>query len=239
MHEMTNFPYGKKRKASNPMHEKMLLLKMTTPIFPKYVFGYYDAVNDIFQICQSPFQDTEENTYQKRNAGRYQGEPIDCMMPGQFLKSIGPRRLISFLTVEEALEDMYKKDLIQENISELLDKATDKGQYLVCLDRNKLILSEIGHFESGTAFEAISMVTVTGGSYHMNSAIPHERIRFAVSLRKWQKTKSPLLENQAVDEAYLHDWYQHSVTNDPPIWTDKHIRELIGDFYLIPRRKSS
>lgn len=47
-------------------------------------------------------------------------------------------------------------------------------------------------------------------------------------------TKKFILDN-SVDDGYLHDWYQTSVLNDEPIWTDEHLSELSGDFYLIPK----
>lgn len=41
------------------------------------------------------------------------------------------------------------------------------------------------------------------------------------------------------DEAYeYHDlacWYQSSVDDAPPIWTDEHLEELLNDFYVIPK----
>lgn len=43
------------------------------------------------------------------------------------------------------------------------------------------------------------------------------------------------IEENAVDEGYLFDWYQSSVTDDPPVWTDEHIAEVYDDFYLIPK----
>ena len=43
------------------------------------------------------------------------------------------------------------------------------------------------------------------------------------------------VKENAVDIGYLSDWYQSSVTDDPPVWTDEHIEELYGDFYLIPK----
>lgn len=50
-----------------------------------------------------------------------------------------------------------------------------------------------------------------------------------------EKVKEFIKEN-AVDEGYLHDWYQNSVLEtDTPVWTDEHIAEVFGDFYLIPR----
>ena len=43
------------------------------------------------------------------------------------------------------------------------------------------------------------------------------------------------IQENSVDEGYLQDWYQHSVTDDPPVWTDGHISEVYNDFYMIPR----
>ena len=44
------------------------------------------------------------------------------------------------------------------------------------------------------------------------------------------------IDNNAVDEGFLQDWYQNSVFDtDPPVWTDEHIVEMYGDFYLIPK----
>lgn len=44
------------------------------------------------------------------------------------------------------------------------------------------------------------------------------------------------IEKNSVDEGFLHDWYQSSVIeSDSPVWTDEHIAEVCGDFYLIPK----
>ncbi len=48
-------------------------------------------------------------------------------------------------------------------------------------------------------------------------------------------TNIEFVKENAVDEGYLSDWYQASVTDEPPVWTDEHIAELAGDFYLIPK----
>lgn len=42
-----------------------------------------------------------------------------------------------------------------------------------------------------------------------------------------------------VNEAYEHHdlacWYQSSIDDKPPVWTDEHIEELLNDFYVIPK----
>lgn len=41
---------------------------------------------------------------------------------------------------------------------------------------------------------------------------------------------------KAMDESTLCDWYINSVSpEDEPVWTDRHIEELLNDFYVIPK----
>lgn len=49
-----------------------------------------------------------------------------------------------------------------------------------------------------------------------------------------EKIKEFIKQN-AVDEGFLQDWYQNSVAEAEPAWTDEHISEMVGDFYIIPR----
>ena len=40
----------------------------------------------------------------------------------------------------------------------------------------------------------------------------------------------------STDYSTLYDWYITSVSqHDEPVWTDKHLKELMSDFYLIPK----
>ena len=39
----------------------------------------------------------------------------------------------------------------------------------------------------------------------------------------------------AYDSDSLTVWYISSVGSEMPVWTDKHIEELLNDFYLIPK----
>lgn len=39
----------------------------------------------------------------------------------------------------------------------------------------------------------------------------------------------------AVDAGYLSDWYISSVGDEPPVWTEAHIDELLNDFIVIPK----
>ena len=43
------------------------------------------------------------------------------------------------------------------------------------------------------------------------------------------------IEENAVDKGFLSDWYQASVMDDPPVWTDEYIAEVCEYFYLIPK----
>lgn len=48
------------------------------------------------------------------------------------------------------------------------------------------------------------------------------------------KARDFVTEN-SVDKGFLQDWYQASVLDNPPVWTDEYITEIVGDFYLIPK----
>ena len=40
----------------------------------------------------------------------------------------------------------------------------------------------------------------------------------------------------STDYSTLYDWYITSVSQrDDPVWTEKHLKELMSDFYLIPK----
>ncbi len=44
------------------------------------------------------------------------------------------------------------------------------------------------------------------------------------------------LKREAHTEGDLRDWYQHSVdTTVEPVWTNKHIKEVVEDYWLIPK----
>ncbi|MDY3062574.1 MAG: hypothetical protein SOW56_00880, partial [Bacteroidaceae bacterium] len=41
--------------------------------------------------------------------------------------------------------------------------------------------------------------------------------------------------DKAVGQGFLEDWYINSVNSeDEPLWTEEHLRELVNDFLLIP-----
>lgn len=43
-------------------------------------------------------------------------------------------------------------------------------------------------------------------------------------------------KESAMDAGTLYDWYISSVDETvPPVWTDKHIEELLKDFLIIPK----
>lgn len=41
--------------------------------------------------------------------------------------------------------------------------------------------------------------------------------------------------DNAYDNATLSDWLINSVGQEPPVWTQDHIEELLEDFWVIPK----
>lgn len=58
-----------------------------------------------------------------------------------------------------------------------------------------------------------------------------------ITLGEYEKLIKPLRQEviAPVDKPYLIDWYISSVDGSEPVWTEKHIDELLYDFYLIPK----
>nr|DAW62942.1 MAG TPA: hypothetical protein [Caudoviricetes sp.] len=54
---------------------------------------------------------------------------------------------------------------------------------------------------------------------------------------KVEKYEKRLVDlEKAMDKSTLCDWYITSVSpKDEPVWTDRHIEELLNDFYVIPK----
>lgn len=190
MKPINEFPYGNDMRQSNPIHKKMMLFQMKSPALTKFAFGYYDAVDDVFQVCMSPFMNTESHRYDDQIAGKYNERDSYCIMPNQFIRSLGSRRILAFMEVEDALEDMHEAGLVVTDISTTLDKSGYMGQYLLCFDDDRLVVSDIGCFvDIGKQFSACTPTDINGNIYHAKGAVPRERIRFAVDLLEWKELR--------------------------------------------------
>lgn len=94
-------------------------------------------------------------------------------------------------------------------------------------------IEKLAHYED---LEEVLRTTLTEEAANVILSSPHD---FKEWLERGQFYVRKI-EEQAVDFGYLSDWYISSVDeNDEPVWTEKHIRELIGDFILIPRNEKS
>lgn len=188
MKPISEFPYGNDMKPSNPMHKKMLLLQLKSSVFTHFAFGYYDACDDLFYICQSSFMDTQDHTYECRPAGC---EGVYCMMPPNFTQKVGPRRITHYMEMGEALTSM--QDMKEEDIEGMLKTGNFATPYLVCLYGihtcdHKLIISEISQFtESGRQFSANTPSDINGSIYHMSGPVPRENVVWAVDLLQWRE----------------------------------------------------
>lgn len=56
------------------------------------------------------------------------------------------------------------------------------------------------------------------------------------SKRNFDRMHGWELADKSVGEGYLQNWYQDSIdATKEPVWTDRHIEELVKDFYVIPK----
>ena len=68
---------------------------------------------------------------------------------------------------------------------------------------------------------------------------PEEMEQYISGFRNGLQEASKFIDDWFEENYYDYDnlylWYIHSVTGEPPVWTEAHLRELVGDFYLIPK----
>ncbi len=189
MKPISEFPYADVILRSNPMHERLLLLEMNTPVFVYFNFGYYDAINDVFQVCSGDFMNIPGHTYESRNLdGTYAG--MSCMMPRMFTKAVGTKCIRSFMEMSEVLDTMPVFEWMDEaELMSMLKKSGYTQEYLTCTKDDCLMITDVGNYvDIGKAFAASSPGKINGQVHHAKGPVPLDSIKWAVNLSQWKDT---------------------------------------------------
>lgn len=189
MQPISEFPYGDERTDKNPMHKRLLLLETKPRIVREFAIGYYDAVGDVFKVCRSGFQHTESNHYDEMQvtSPTHWYDDYYCIMPRNFLRSNGPRVLMSFMLMHNALARMRDEDMFNSDIDTVIEKSGYATLYLLVTTDRRIFISDVGSFVEpvGKQFSAYSPSEINGGIYHVRGPVPRETIRYAVNLLKF------------------------------------------------------
>lgn len=189
MKSISEFPYGNEPTVKNPMHQQLLLLETTIGIGRQFAIGYYDAIYDVFQICYSGFQQTEGHHYEERKLnGVY--DRYYCIMPKEFTGSRGPRCIIGFMLLHDALTSIGDRDLFDSDINMVIENAKCSTPYLLITNDNRIFISEVGTFMEpiGRQFGAFCPSNIGNGHvYHAKRPVSRETIRYAVNLLEFDK----------------------------------------------------
>lgn len=156
-----------------------------------------------------------------KNENRPIGERIldldfDCYLPALLKETLNNKGA-------EALATPFRITLhILEQLAELALDIDDPRLHLMMV---RLGLYEFkGHREHGKQREdLVALVREYNerGDHRVNWNTPGLRA---------------FLKREAHTEGDLKDWYQHSVdSRQDPVWTDKHIEEVVKDYWLIPK----
>ena len=206
MKPIAEFPYEKRMRQTNDMHERMLLLQMKSNIGKSFALGYYDAVNDVFNICTSGYQNTENHKYDERHvSGNYSDHEYwhkskyfehdwnncmypnyYCIMPEQFTNKVGTRRILGFMTMDDVLTEMKEKDMFIERINEILDGNPKYSiPYLLCTKDRRFTISDIGCFcKVGNQFSGCRPCNIKRSIYHLSCSIPRDTIQYVAKLEE-------------------------------------------------------
>lgn len=81
-----------------------------------------------------------------------------------------------------------------------------------------------------------SVGVVIEGKYNKHSQFGWYWFNAECIEKRSEETLENFIREKSVDEGFLQDWYQNSVSPEQkPVWSDEHISEVYNDFYLIPK----
>lgn len=182
------FPYGDQPTEKNPMHAKLLLLKLRANVGDKFTIGYYDAISDVFRVCYSPFIQTIKYEWERKrvNDGLYCG--YYCIMPESYTHIKGSRKFTHYMPLDHALTFMDRNHMLEPNPADILAKPKYGMPYLVCTKDLTICITETrSTLDNNTEFSLCEPVDVNGQRMYMNGVMPRDVILYAVDLTMFYK----------------------------------------------------
>lgn len=188
MIQIEKFPYGNQQTEKNPMHGKLLLLKLHTNINDKFAIGYYDAISDVFRICYSPFINTIKYEWERKrvNDGLYCSHY--CVMPDSYTHVKGPRKFTHYLPLDHALTFIDRNHMQELDVADVLAEAKYSAPYLVCTKDLTICATETrSTLKGSTELGLCEPVDVNGQRMYMHGIMPRNAILYVVDLARFYK----------------------------------------------------
>lgn len=182
------FPYGNQQTERNPMHGKLLLLKLNTNIGDRFAIGYYDAINDVFHVCYSPFIDTVKYEWERKrvNDGLYCSHY--CVMPDSYTHVKGPHKFTHYLPLDHVLTFIDRNHMQELDVADVLAEAKYSVPYLVCTKDLTICTTETRNtLKGGTELDLCEPVDVNGQRMYMHGIMPRNAILYVVDLTMFYK----------------------------------------------------
>lgn len=196
-------PMNEFQNIRKDLHGKFLLLRAASEKMA-YMFGYYDAVDDIFYVIRRPYmapENTDDQDYRKISVITGERETIYCLCPKMFEKPMGMRAFDSFMRLGDALDSMEKMNAFRTDIENILKEPEHLCPYLVITNDNKICISSIGSFNiSGNQFVMCIPNTEKTEDMQCDRVLSRDRIRAVVNLADWEKHSQNRLAD--IDELY-------------------------------------
>ena len=145
-----------------------------------------------------------------------------------------------------------KKLYFDSNLPGLLEEVLNNQTCAILkipLNITRILLGELAQLAIEIDDPRLHLMMIRLGLYDFNGG--RDRVRQRDEMEKLVKAyedngdhrvnwNTPglraFLKREAHTEGDLKDWYQHSVDRTvDPVWTDKHIEEVVKDYWLIPK----
>lgn len=183
------YAYGETQTDSNPVHKKLLLMRLSPNVGHQFVIGFYDAVHDVFQVWCSPFVQTEDNLDRYPAGDRYYSDHYS-ILPRQYQIAKGPNALTEFMPMDEVLMDMEDRNLFDENIRQILSENSYGRPYLIITkDKCVTVTTTTRYAVYGNGFSGIEPAGTKDIEFAANLMMWYEKRWCETQDKAWHETQ--------------------------------------------------
>lgn len=143
-----------------------------------FVIGYYNKHRDVFEICPAPgyLDHIRYGNRKKIKGGRH------VVLPSQFERSMGPRVIESYVPLDDAIDELAKKDEFIYMDKGIPESSTSKA-YIVILKDGNVMISSVRRYEAGEGFTAVHPTDINKMTYDMYCRIEDDIIKCYAGLK--------------------------------------------------------
>lgn len=152
---------------------EIFLFQLKTPFLSstKFAIGHYDEIHDIFKVWYEPgYSDDYKDTKIPITNNTY------VILPSKFEQHIGDRTIKSYAKLNNIIKKYDENNQFIHDYRQI-PNINISASHILILRTGLILISNIGKFVSGNAFQAVIPTTLRNDTFHLHTAIPSEKIQ--------------------------------------------------------------